>query len=83
MRFGLNLLLWCDTLEDSVLPVLEDIKKIGYDAVEVPIFEHDVEKYALWGKRLNDLGLGADGRDDPPAGQQSDQPRRGRAMCGR
>ena len=57
MRFGLNLLLWCDTLEDSVLPVLEDIKKIGYDAVEVPIFENNVQKYALWGKRLDDLGV--------------------------
>ena len=61
MRFGLNLLLWCDTLEDSILPVLEDIKKIGYDAVEVPIFEYDVAKYALWGKRLNDLGLARTG----------------------
>ena len=39
MRFGLNLLLWCDTLEDPILPVLEDIKRIGYDAVEIPIFE--------------------------------------------
>ena len=61
MRFGLNLMLWCDTLEDSILPVLEDIKKIGYDAVELPIFEYDVPKYALWGKRLNDLGLARTG----------------------
>jgi D-psicose/D-tagatose/L-ribulose 3-epimerase len=55
------LLLWCDTLEDSILPVLEDIKKIGYDVVEVPIFEYDVAKYALWGKRLTDLGLARTG----------------------
>jgi len=61
VRFGLNLMLWCDTLEDSILPVLEDIKKIGYDAVELPIFEYDVPKYALWGKRLNDLGLARTG----------------------
>jgi len=61
VRFGLNLLLWCDTLEDSILPVLEEIKKIGYDAVEIPIFEYNVPKYALWGKRLNDLGLARTG----------------------
>ena len=61
MRFGLNLLLWCDTLEDSVLPVLAEIKDIGYDAVEIPIFEPDVKKYALWGKRLDDLGLARTG----------------------
>jgi D-psicose/D-tagatose/L-ribulose 3-epimerase len=57
MRFGLNLLLWCDTLEESTLPVLEEIKAIGYDAVEIPIFETDVAKYAAWGKRLDSLGL--------------------------
>jgi D-psicose/D-tagatose/L-ribulose 3-epimerase len=57
VRFGLNLLLWCDTLDESILPVLEDVKNIGYDAVEIPIFEANVEKYALWGKRLDDLGL--------------------------
>jgi D-psicose/D-tagatose/L-ribulose 3-epimerase len=61
VRFGLNMLLWCDTLEDPILTVLEDIKKIGYDAVEIPIFEHDLEKYALWGKRLNDIGLARTG----------------------
>ncbi len=61
MRFGLNLLLWCDTLDDSVLPVMEQIKEIGYDAVEIPIFEPDLKKFALWGKRLDDLGLARTG----------------------
>lgn len=57
MRFGLNLLLWTDTLHDQVLPILDEIKQIGYDAVEIPIYELDVEKYALWGKRLDNVGL--------------------------
>ena len=57
MRYGMNLLLWTDTLNESVLPVLDELKKIGYDAVEIPIFELDVEKYAQWGKRLDDAGL--------------------------
>ena len=61
MRFGLNLLLWCDTLEDATLPVMEEIKAIGYDAVEIPIFEYDVAKYAQWGKRLDALGLARTG----------------------
>src|SRR5208282_3997913 len=54
---GMNLLLWTDTLNETVLPVLDEVKKIGYDAVEIPIFELDVEKYAQWGKRLDDAGL--------------------------
>ncbi len=61
MRFGLNLLLWCDTLDDSILPVLENLKKIGYDAIEIPIFEYDAAKYTRWGKRFDDLGLARSG----------------------
>ncbi len=61
MRYGLNLLLWTDTLDEAVLPVLEDIKQIGYDAVEVPIFESDVAKYGRWGKRLDEVGLARTG----------------------
>ncbi|MEN6495019.1 MAG: sugar phosphate isomerase/epimerase family protein [Thermoguttaceae bacterium] len=61
MRFGLNLLLWTDTLHDQVLPILDEIKQIGYDAVEIPIFELDVDKYAQWGKRLDNAGLARTG----------------------
>lgn len=61
MRFGMNLLLWTDTLHDQVLPLLDEIKQIGYDAVEIPVFEIDVEKYAKWGKRLDDAGLARTG----------------------
>ena len=61
MRYGMNLLLWTDTLNEGVLPVLDEIKEIGYDAVEIPIFELDVEKYAQWGKRLDDAGLARTG----------------------
>jgi D-psicose/D-tagatose/L-ribulose 3-epimerase len=57
----MNLLLWTDTLHDGVLPVLDEIKRIGYDAVEAPIFEADVEKYAAWGRRLDDVGLARTG----------------------
>jgi D-psicose/D-tagatose/L-ribulose 3-epimerase len=53
----MNLLLWTDTLNDGVLPVLDELKEIGYDAVEIPVFELNVEKYAQWGKRLDDAGL--------------------------
>jgi D-psicose/D-tagatose/L-ribulose 3-epimerase len=61
MRYGLNLLLWTDTLTEEVLPLLDQIKKIGYDAVEVPIFELDVDKYAKWGKHLDNAGLARTG----------------------
>jgi D-psicose/D-tagatose/L-ribulose 3-epimerase len=61
MRFGMNLLLWADTLNDAVLPVLDEIKQIGFDVVEIPIFDLDVDKYAEWGKRLDAIGLARTG----------------------
>lgn len=57
MKFGMNLLLWTGDLSDSILPTLEMLKKIGYDGVEIPIFAPDEKKFALWGKRLDELGL--------------------------
>ena len=57
MKFGMNLLLWSDGLRDEVLPVLEELKGMGYDGVEVPIFDLNPDHFAAWGKRLDDLGL--------------------------
>ena len=57
MKFGMNLLLWSGDLTDELLPVLEKLKAMGYDGVELPIFDPDVEKFARWGKRLDELGL--------------------------
>ena len=56
MKFGMNLLLWSGELDDSLLPVLESLKSIGYDGVEVPIFNHDLD-YITWARRLDELGL--------------------------
>lgn len=57
MKFGMNLLLWTGDMHDGMLPVLESLKKMGYDGVEIPIFDLNPDKFAMWGKRLDDLGL--------------------------
>ena len=57
LRYGINLMLWADDMEESLLPVLESAKKMGYDGVEVPLFDLDPAKWARWGRRLDDLGL--------------------------
>jgi D-psicose/D-tagatose/L-ribulose 3-epimerase len=57
MKYGMNLLLWTDHLHDGLMPVLRQIKEIGYDGVEVPIFSPDVELYRQWGQHLDGLGL--------------------------
>ena len=56
MKFGMNLLLWTGELNDGLLPILEKLKQMGYDGVEVPLFNLDLD-YAAWGQRLDDLGF--------------------------
>jgi D-psicose/D-tagatose/L-ribulose 3-epimerase len=57
MKYGINLYLWADDMHDGLMPVLETLKKIGFDGVEVPIFDLDRAKWKLWSQRLDDLGL--------------------------
>ena len=57
MKFGMNLLLWTGELHDQLLPTLQTLKKMGFDGVELPLFNTGLD-YAAWGRRLNDLGLG-------------------------
>ena len=61
MRFGMNLLMWTDTLTDEMLPLVDQLQQIGFDAVEIPVFDNDVENYAKWGKRFDQLGLSRSG----------------------
>jgi len=57
VKLGINLYLWADEMHDGLIPVLESLKAIGYDGVEVPIFDLDTDAWARWGQRLDDLGL--------------------------
>jgi D-psicose/D-tagatose/L-ribulose 3-epimerase len=56
MKYGMNLLLWTGDLTEEHLPILESLKAMGYDGVELPIFNLDSD-YTLWGQRLDELGL--------------------------
>ncbi len=37
MKLGINLYLWADHMHDGLSPVLETLKEIGYDGVEVRV----------------------------------------------
>ncbi|MBI3837180.1 MAG: sugar phosphate isomerase/epimerase [Planctomycetia bacterium] len=57
MKFGMNLLLWSGDLSDAMLRVCEMLKALGFDGVELPIFDANPKKFAEWGKRLDAIGL--------------------------
>ncbi len=72
MKYGFNLLLWTAGVTEEHRPLLEMLKKQGYDGVELPIFELNPDHMAKVGKWLDDLGLERTavtcrGVDDNPA----------------
>ncbi|MCA8965514.1 MAG: sugar phosphate isomerase/epimerase [Planctomycetes bacterium] len=78
MKYGMNLLLWTDDpTKESFLPVLENLAKLGFDGVELPIFRLDEKRYGKLGRRLADMGLECTGvtvrtaEDDPTSADKA------------
>ena len=59
MKIGFNMLLWTTNLVEEEFHLLEKIKKVGYDGVEIPVFggEEEVSHFLQIGKTLKDNGL--------------------------
>lgn len=57
MLLGFNLLLWTTHAVDEHLPLFAELKRAGYDGVELPIFEGEPEHFARVGRALRDEGL--------------------------
>lgn len=57
MKFGMNLLLWTDNLTEEHRPVIEKLKKMGYDGVEAAVLDLNPDKFAAIGLWLDDIGL--------------------------
>ena len=59
LKTGMNLLLWADIVTEAHIPVIKELKSIGYDSIEVPLFDvEDPKKYKWLGQLLKDEGLG-------------------------
>jgi D-psicose/D-tagatose/L-ribulose 3-epimerase len=56
MKYGMNLLLWTGEVTDNMLPVCQQLKDAGYDGVELPMFNLDLD-YAALGRKLDAMGL--------------------------
>jgi D-psicose/D-tagatose/L-ribulose 3-epimerase len=72
MKLGMNMLLWStDVSGGEYDPTFAMLKDVGFNGVEIPIFDREVDKYAELGERLDKLGLerhavAARGGDDNP-----------------
>jgi D-psicose/D-tagatose/L-ribulose 3-epimerase len=56
-KYGMNLLLWGTEMGTDLFSVLDMIKEVGYDGVEVPILNLDPKHWYQWRTKLDDLGL--------------------------
>jgi len=61
MLLGFNLLLWTGHVTKEHFPILAELKRAGYDGVELPLFEGTPEHYRRVGQALTDNGLRATG----------------------
>jgi len=58
MKIGFNMLLWTGHVTEDDFPLFKDIKKAGYDGVEIPLFGGDPAHFKKVGKAIKDNGLG-------------------------
>jgi D-psicose/D-tagatose/L-ribulose 3-epimerase len=52
------MLLWTTSVGEEHKALLADIKKTGYDGVEIPVFDGSPDDFAAIGRMLDSLGLG-------------------------
>ena len=57
MKTGMNLLLWTDWVTDSHFPIIAELKKTGFDGVELPVFAFDDGHFQKIRKELDNQGL--------------------------
>ncbi|NND33702.1 MAG: sugar phosphate isomerase/epimerase [Saprospiraceae bacterium] len=57
MKIGMNMLLWTTSVTEDYQPILEDLKRTGFDGIEIPIGDSDAKFYSNIGKMLERLDL--------------------------
>ncbi len=56
-KIGFNVLAWSAVISDELMPIVERLKKTGYDGVECLIGSDDIKAYPRFGNHAKDLGL--------------------------
>ena len=57
MKVGFNMLLWTTHVTEEDLSGFETLKKVGYDGVEIPVFEGDTAHFEKVGRAIKNNGL--------------------------
>ena len=58
MRIGINMMLWTGAVERADVPHLTELRRLGYDAVEIPLLNDEALRRSAWlAPVLDELGL--------------------------
>lgn len=58
MKIGMNMLLWTNHVTEEHYPIIDQLKEIGYDGIELYMGDGDVKHYTKLGNHFSDIGLG-------------------------
>ena len=58
MKIGMNMLLWTNHVTEEHYPIIDQLKAVGYDGIELYMGDGDVKHYSKLGNHFADLGLG-------------------------
>jgi D-psicose/D-tagatose/L-ribulose 3-epimerase len=76
-KIGFNTLVWSAVVSDDLLPILDRLKKIGYDGVECLVGSPDEKAYQRFGDHAHNIGLETTsvfvvGKDENPASSSAE-----------
>jgi D-psicose/D-tagatose/L-ribulose 3-epimerase len=55
MKIGMNMLLWTNHVTEQHYPIIDKLKQTGFDGIEIPLGQGDVNHYSKLGKYLSDI----------------------------
>ena len=72
MKFSMNMLLWGVHIDEDKFHLFQELKDLGFDGVEIPVFEGEKEHYEKMAQAIKAAGLGCSvvtcaGADTNPA----------------
>ena len=56
-KLGFNLLVWTASVSDEHFPIVDRLKKIGYDGIEICNGHQDPAAYRRLGAHLRNIGM--------------------------
>lgn len=58
MRIGMNMLLWTNHVTEEHFHIIDQLRKTGYEGIEIPMGDGDIAHYRAIGNHITSTGMG-------------------------